>query len=113
MDAGFVVLGSRYNTDGKVILYASRTLTSVEVNSSRDDPLNRFDVQQWGGSIVRSIPPPETHTLKAEMQSIEMVVADSYVEAWQKLFDLMSPPAWKDDESKSAILSHFVFNEGA
>ena len=102
---GFVVVGGEQDVAGEhaIVLMASMTLCDIELREQYNS------LQSWG-SAVRAEPDYRKTSLVIEMGDYVTVIAASYPEAWQKLFDAISPPAFQDETSQNMIKTHYTFN---
>ena len=79
----FVMVGGQH--DGKVYLFASKTLTEAELRVEADE-LDHYP--EWW---MPRQPPRYRHYVTAEMRDFVQVVADTYAEAFATLFEQWTP----------------------
>ena|SRR6478609_5135109 len=83
----FVIVGGR-NSIGRVYLFASKSLRSVEFNSDYDTE----DIYSACGFHERTFIRNIRHSLQAEMRDYIQIFGDDYGQAWSTLFDQWQPP---------------------
>jgi hypothetical protein len=84
------------------LIYASTDLTSAELNSELQNYGDMYgDMGNSPYYQPTGMPPIYRHTLRAEMGSYVAVVAPSYAEAMQALFQQWKPEAKKRPELES------------
>lgn len=89
----WVVLGSPHQNG--VMILASKDLTQAELEFERDD------LMAWGR--VEAVASHYRITLTVEMRTYVVVFADTYAEAWQRLFQQWQPEEPTAIEGRRAI----------
>lgn len=90
----FIIVGGHHQ--GKVYLIASREVREATVETTHD-----YELAYWGSR--RTTPIDERTDISAEVRGYDMVIANTYGEAWSTLFGQWSPPGRPEISNAKAL----------